>query len=219
MISDVPLGAFLSGGIDSTAIVALMSRIATGPVKDSQSVSRSRNTTNLRYARQVAERFQTDHHEFVVRPDAAAVLPRLAWHYDEPFADSSAAPTYYVAQMTRAHVTVALNGDAGDESFGGYDRYVATLAASFTAGRARGFSATPSDGGCTSFRTGGTRTSLFYRGRRFLDGLDGNAGKAIRALVLPILRGSESRPLHPRVSGRCRRGGRPAGPPCLLSRE
>ncbi len=172
MISDVPLGAFLSGGIDSSAIVALMSRIATGPVKTFSIGFEEPEYDELRYARQVAERFQTDHHEFVVRPDAAAVLPRLAWHYDEPFADSSAVPTYYVAQMTRAHVTVALNGDAGDESFGGYDRYVANLlAASFDRWPGAGFLRHTIRWGLHLLPHGGTRTSLFYRGRRFLDGL------------------------------------------------
>ena len=102
MVSDVPLGAFLSGGIDSSAVVALMAGPATGRSRPSPSASRSRTTTNCAYARQVAERFGTDHHEFVVRPDAAASCRKLAWHYDEPFADSSALPTYYVAQMTRA---------------------------------------------------------------------------------------------------------------------
>jgi asparagine synthase (glutamine-hydrolysing) len=172
MISDVPLGAFLSGGIDSSAIVALMSRIATGPVKTFSIGFEEPEYDELQYARQVAERFGTEHHEFVVRPDAAAVLPKLAWHYDEPFADSSAVPTYYVAQMTREHVTVALNGDAGDESFGGYDRYVANLlAASFDRWPGAGLLRHAIRCGLRLLPQSGTRTSLLYRGRRFLDGL------------------------------------------------
>ena len=108
----------------------------------------------------------------MVRPDAAAILPKLAWHYDEPFADSSAVPTYYVAQMTREHVTVALNGDAGDESFGGYDRYVANLlAASFDRWPGAGLLRHAIRFGLHLLPRSGSRTSLLYRGRRFLDGL------------------------------------------------
>ncbi len=132
LISDVPLGAFLSGGMDSSAVVAMMRRVSGGPVKTFSIGFDQPEYDELRYARLVAQRFGTEHHELMVRPDAMDILPRLAWHYDEPFGDSSAVPTYYVAQMTRQHVTVALNGDAGDENFGGYDRYVATrLATAF----------------------------------------------------------------------------------------
>jgi asparagine synthase (glutamine-hydrolysing) len=120
----------------------------------------------------VAERFGTDHHELVVRPDAVAVLPKLTWHYDEPFGDSSAVPTYYVAQMTRQYVTVALNGDAGDENFGGYDRYVANLlAASFDRWPGAGLFRRGIRWGLRLVPQSGRRTSLLYRGRRFLDGL------------------------------------------------
>jgi asparagine synthase (glutamine-hydrolysing) len=125
LISDVPLGAFLSGGVDSSAVVAMMRRVSSGPVKTFSIGFAEAEYDELRYARLAAERYGTEHHELVVRPDAMAVLPKLAWHFDEPFGDSSAVPTYYVAEMTRQHVTVALNGDAGDESFGGYERYVA----------------------------------------------------------------------------------------------
>jgi asparagine synthase (glutamine-hydrolysing) len=83
----------------------------------------------LPFARLVAERYGTDHHEFIVKPDAAAILPDLVWHYNEPYADSSAIPSYYLAKLAREHVTVALNGDAGDENFAGYDRYAANVLA------------------------------------------------------------------------------------------
>ena len=129
LMSDVPLGAFLSGGIDSGAVVALMSQVGTGRVKTFSIGFEQKEYDELRFARRVATRYGTDHHEFVVRPDAAAILPKIVWHYSEPYADSSAIPTYYLAQLTRQHVTVALNGDAGDENFAGYDRYVANAMA------------------------------------------------------------------------------------------
>lgn len=133
MISDVPLGAFLSGGIDSGSIVALMARAGQGQVKTFSIGFEEDAYNELPFARLVAERYGTDHHEFVVRPEAVALLPRIAWHYNEPFADSSAIPTYYLSELTRRHVTVALDGDGGDESFAGYDRYLAnTLASRYT---------------------------------------------------------------------------------------
>ena len=125
LISDVPLGAFLSGGIDSGSIVALMARAGGGRVKTFSIGFEEDAYNELPFARLVAERYGTDHHEFIVRPDAVEVLPRLAWHYNEPYADSSAIPTFYLSELTRRHVTVALNGDGGDESFAGYDRYLA----------------------------------------------------------------------------------------------
>ncbi len=124
MISDVPVGAFLSGGIDSSTVVALMSEYSSGPVKTFSIGFEEEAYNELPYARMVAERYATDHHEFIVKPDAMAILPDLVWHYNEPYADSSAIPTYYLAKMTRQHVTVALNGDAGDENFAGYERYL-----------------------------------------------------------------------------------------------
>jgi asparagine synthase (glutamine-hydrolysing) len=123
MVADVPLGAFLSGGVDSTAVVAAMAELSTDPVKTFSIGFEQSGFDELPYARDVAERFGTEHHELVVRPDAVELLPKLARHYGEPFADHSAIPSFYLAEMTRRHVTVALTGDGGDEVFGGYGRY------------------------------------------------------------------------------------------------
>jgi asparagine synthase (glutamine-hydrolysing) len=125
LMSEVPLGAFLSGGIDSSAVVALMSEESSAPIKTFSIGFEEQDFSELHHARRVAEHVGADHHEFVVRPDAIEVLPLLVEHYGEPYADSSAIPTYYVARETRKHVTVALNGDGGDESFAGYERYAA----------------------------------------------------------------------------------------------
>ena len=121
--SDVPLGAFLSGGVDSTVICGLMQSQLHQPVKTFSIGFPVRAFDERSYARQTANMLQTDHHEAVVDPDALEMLPQLIWHYDEPFGDSSAIPTMYLSRMTREHVTVALTGDAGDELFCGYDRY------------------------------------------------------------------------------------------------
>jgi len=123
MISDVPLGAFLSGGIDSSAIVALMSKFSKTPVKTFSIGFEEERYNELKYAKIVAKKFKTDHKEFIVKPDAIKMLPQLVYQYEEPYADSSALPTYYVSKMTREYVTVALNGDGGDENFAGYGRY------------------------------------------------------------------------------------------------
>ena len=125
LMSEVPLGAFLSGGIDSSAVVALMSEASSDPVKTFSIGFEEQDFSELHHARRIAEHVGADHHEFIVRPDAMEVLPLLVEHYGEPYADSSAIPTYYVARETRKHVTVALNGDGGDESFAGYERYAA----------------------------------------------------------------------------------------------
>lgn len=124
LFSDVPLGCFLSGGIDSSAIVAMMSRHVTSPVKTFSIGFAEDDFDERPYARRIAELYGTEHHEFVVKPNALEVLPELVRHFGEPFADSAAIPTWYLSEMTRKHVTVALNGDGGDESFAGYNWYL-----------------------------------------------------------------------------------------------
>ncbi len=111
--SDVPLGAFLSGGIDSSLVVAVMSRLMNQPVKTFSIGFEEEGYDEVAFARLIAEKYETDHHEFTVKPDAVNILPQIVWNYNEPFADSSAIPTYYVSKMTRDFVTVALNGDGG----------------------------------------------------------------------------------------------------------
>ena len=127
LVSDVPLGAFLSGGVDSAAVVATMARVSNSTVKTFTVGFEEADYDERMYARMVADRYETDHHEFVLKPDAVGVLPKLIWHYGQPFADPSAIPTYYLAELTRRYVTVALNGDGGDESFLGYHRYLECL--------------------------------------------------------------------------------------------
>jgi len=125
MISEVPLGAFLSGGVDSSAVVALMAQESERPVKTFSIGFEEQDFSELKFARRVAEHVGAEYNEFIVRPNAVEILPTLVEHYGEPYADSSAIPTYYVSCETRQHVTVALNGDGGDESFAGYERYAA----------------------------------------------------------------------------------------------
>jgi asparagine synthase (glutamine-hydrolysing) len=127
MIADVPLGAFLSGGVDSSTVVAAMSEQSSEPVRTFSIGFTHDEYNELPQARLVAERFSTEHHEYVVEPDALEILPRIVRHYGEPFADASAVPSFYVAEMARREVTVVLNGDGGDETFAGYSRYAANV--------------------------------------------------------------------------------------------
>lgn len=122
LIADVPLGVLLSGGVDSSLVTALMATQSSTRVRTFSVGFEDTSYDELAHARRVAERYDTEHHEFVVTLDAASVLPTLVRHYGEPYADSSAIPTFYVAKLARSHVTVALNGDGGDEAFAGYDR-------------------------------------------------------------------------------------------------
>ena len=124
MIADVPIGAFLSGGVDSSSVVAMMAMQSSRPVKTFTIGFEEQVYDERPFARMVAQRYGTDHHEEVIRPDGMSVINDIVYHYGEPFADSSAIPTYYVSKIARKHVTVALNGDGGDESFLGYPRYL-----------------------------------------------------------------------------------------------
>ncbi|MHB1571409.1 MAG: asparagine synthase (glutamine-hydrolyzing) [Solirubrobacteraceae bacterium] len=169
LIGDVPLGAFLSGGIDSSAVVAAMAEASSGPVKTFSIGFDHDNFDELRFARRIADLFGTDHHEFVVRPDAIEMLPKIVRHYGEPFADSSAIPSFYLAELTSQHVTVALNGDGGDESFAGYTRYVSNRLAA----RLERFPAPLRRVAANSARTlgGGELTSVANKARRLITGL------------------------------------------------
>jgi asparagine synthase (glutamine-hydrolysing) len=168
LISEVPLGAFLSGGVDSSAVVAIMAGLTDRPVKTFSIGFEEADYNELPHARRVANRYACEHHEFIVQPRALDVLPTLVRHYGEPYADSSAIPSFYLARLTREHVTVALNGDGGDEAFAGYGWHFANrLAESWrivpapfrAAGEALLRRAIPSSG---------SRRSLRSRAQRFL---------------------------------------------------
>ncbi len=127
LISDVPLGALLSGGVDSSIVVALMARASAGPVKTFSIGFRAKQFNEAEHARLVAQKFGTEHHELIVDPNIEETLDFLSRMLEEPFGDSSMLPTYYVSRMARQHVTVALSGDGGDELFAGYDRYMVAM--------------------------------------------------------------------------------------------
>lgn len=128
LVADVPFGAFLSGGLDSSTVVALMAQKLSRPVKTFTIGFQEAAYSELGDARTVASHLGTEHHELVVEPDAVALLQQLVWHFDEPFADSSAVPTFLVSQLAQQHVKMVLTGDGGDELFAGYDRYLRMLA-------------------------------------------------------------------------------------------
>jgi len=123
-VSDVPVGAFLSGGLDSSAVVAMMAKPAAGRLKTFSIGFAEAGFDELQYARQVASQFGTDHYDLVLRPDVVKIVEDLTWYLDEPFGDTSAIPTYMVSKLASEHVKVVLSGDGGDELFAGYDKYV-----------------------------------------------------------------------------------------------
>jgi asparagine synthase (glutamine-hydrolysing) len=181
MIADVPLGAFLSGGIDSSAVVAAMAEASSSPVKTFSIGFESEAFDELRHARTISQLFGTDHHEFVVRPDAIEMVPKIVRQYGEPFSDPSAIPAFYLSQLTRTKVTVALNGDGGDESFGGYTRYVANRLGArldrLPLSLRRALAASASRLG------GGELESISSKARRLMEGLPlGPAGRYDRYL-------------------------------------
>jgi asparagine synthase (glutamine-hydrolysing) len=127
LVSDVPLGAFLSGGLDSTTIVAIITKVLKLPMKTfAIGFDGETSFDESKYAHLAAQALGTEHHEFRVKAEAMDLVPRLVWHYDQPFADSSAIPTFLLSKLTRDHVTVALSGDGGDEIYAGYERFVAS---------------------------------------------------------------------------------------------
>ena len=168
LMSDVPLGAFLSGGVDSTIVVGLMSRLLDRPVKTfSIGFKDSPAYDETSYARLAADRFKTDHTEFIVEPGAFDLIEKLVWHHDGPFGDSSAVPTYIVSQLTRRSVTVVLNGDGGDELFAGYLRFYAAVAAERIPRGLRGAIKTAA----ALLPAGDNARHRFARARRFADAM------------------------------------------------
>jgi asparagine synthase (glutamine-hydrolysing) len=170
MRSDVPLGAFLSGGVDSSIVVALMQQQRSTPVKSFTIGFPIPDYDESQYAERVARHLGTEHHALEVQPDAVGVLSQLAYHYDEPFADSSAIPTWYVSELARRHVTVALSGDGGDELFAGYPRYQAVALAS-QLDRVPWLRKLASSRAWKWLPTGGGQRSFFRRLKRFTERL------------------------------------------------
>ena len=189
MIADVPLGALLSGGVDSSVVVSEMAAASSQPVKTFSIGFRQEEFNELPLARLTAERFGTEHEEFMVEPHAIEIVPKLVRHYGEPYADSSAIPSFYLAELTRRHVTVALNGDGGDESFAGYLRYVANS-------MARGLDHVPRAlrrGGAAAaarFLAAGDARGMRSYGRRFLTSM-GEDGPGRYAAQVGIFSESE----------------------------
>jgi asparagine synthase (glutamine-hydrolysing) len=194
LVSDVPIGAFLSGGTDSGSVVALMAQATREPVRTFSIGFEEEAFDEVAYARMVATRYGTQHYEFVVKPDALAALPRLAWQFDEPFADASALPTYYVSKITREHVTVGLSGDGGDESFAGYTRYARAQALHRRLDRLPARAARPLLGLAASLMPRGMRGqgALALLGadpvERYFRIMTGGRGPTLAGLLAPDLR-------------------------------
>ncbi len=190
LVGEVPLGLFLSGGIDSAAVLASMAAQSSQPVKTFSVGFADERVDELPRARLLAERFSTDHHELIVEPDAIGLLPEIVAHYGEPFGDHSALPCFHLAEFARGEVTVALNGDGGDECFGGYQRYSANLLAARLEALPAGLRQAIAEG---SRRLGppGTGSSLPERARRFAGRL--GEGREQRYLNQVAIFGAEQR--------------------------
>ena len=205
MIADVEIGAFLSGGIDSSAVVAAMSEASRDPVRTFSIGFEHEDFDELPHARRIAELFGTEHEEFVVRADAIGTVPRIVRQFGEPFADASAIPSFQLAELTRRHVTVALNGDGGDEAFGGYTRYVANRLAGrldrLPAGVKRAAAAAGERLG------GGEVTSTANRAGRLLRGLATDPADRYRRYVSWFDETQRAALYTESFAASCRRGG------------
>lgn len=207
MVSDVPLGAFLSGGIDSSIVVGLMSRMSSQQVKTFSIGFEHEQYNELPYARMVAKHFKTDHTEFIVKPNMVDILPGLVKKFGEPFADTSCIPTYYVSKLTRQKVTVALNGDGSDELFAGYDRYYAMLLSERIAHLARmcpekwrqkilGYIPARDD-----------QKTFLFRARRFLEGLPLPADQRYKRWMSQCTARDLSQVINPEFAALCEKEG------------
>jgi asparagine synthase (glutamine-hydrolysing) len=170
LMSDVPLGVFLSGGVDSGTIVALMSELGVSPIRTFTIGFAEKSFSEADTAREVATRYGTEHHELVVRPDAIALLPKLVRHFDEPFADSSAIPVYYVSELARRHVTVVLSGEGGDEMLAGYETYRARKIAALYARLPQAVGAGLVPAMVRRLPVSHAKVSFDYKAKRFVTG-------------------------------------------------
>ncbi|NNE08975.1 MAG: asparagine synthase (glutamine-hydrolyzing) [Gemmatimonadetes bacterium] len=190
MISDVPIGGFLSGGLDSAAVVALMSRHSGEPVRTFSIGFHEESFNELPYAGLVADRYATEHHPFLYEPDAVRDLPDIVWAFGDPFGDASAIPTFHLARRAKREVTVVLNGDGGDEAFAGYDRYRGMLFLRYVRALPR-FVRSALRASIAPFPEAGTYGNRLSRIKRFLDAGDGTPGAGYASLMTqfgPVLR-------------------------------
>ena len=201
MISEVPLGAFLSGGVDSSAVVALMAKASDKPVLTSSISFSEAKYNEVEYARRIADLYHADHHEFHVTPEAIQVVEKLAWHYDEPFADSSAVPTYYVSETARHKVTVALSGDGGDENFAGYRRYYFDLRENLIRGLLPSFLRRPMFKALGHLYPKADYLPQVFRGKAFLSNLARDPVDAYFASVSAFRDDEKASILNSEVSG------------------
>ena len=199
MMSEVPLGAFLSGGVDSSAVVAMMARTSQQPVVTNSIAFGVSAYDESAYARVIADKFATNHHEFQVAPEAVAVVEKLAWHYDEPFADSSAVPTYYVSQIARKNVIVSLSGDGGDENFAGYHRYFFDMRENLARNRLPQVLQQPIFGFLTQLYPRDNRWPQIFRGKAFVANLARDPAEAYFFTVSTFYGAEKEAVLHPDV--------------------